>query len=357
LSDFVRSQVFFLQKTLDIKISFKYVNYMATLNLIKAAYVGKLGKTTGTTYKGRAVVKSAIEGKKPATVAQLNNVRAFEKLNRLSAAMARYFWGSAPINDKAMSRMNAYAHYLKALIVDHVFRPADFVNVIAENDTLSIQSAIQQIPVGSITVMFNSSELAAIPAGSVLHIIAVDENGYCGLGRDFTPGLGPFIVSPPAQVGAKIWVLAFLSNKFKSKTITFCGSAMEVTGMQYSLDEQLTGDLWVDGSPIYQKTFNFPNLPGNSTFTYELDELDANALLFMEGFAVHSGGFGGGLVTFLSSNSSYWSCMATLAPPTFKLYTAMGSGTFNLWVTFKYTKAPATKSKSKAKKSSANTTL
>jgi hypothetical protein len=25
-------------------------------------------------------------------------------------------------------------------------------------------------------------------------------------------------------------------------------------GMQYSLDEQLTGDLWTDGQPLYQKT-------------------------------------------------------------------------------------------------------
>lgn len=35
-------------------------------------------------------------------------------------------------------------------------------------------------------------------------------------------------------------------------------------GTKYSTDEQLTGDVWTDGKPVYRKTISFGSLPNNA---------------------------------------------------------------------------------------------
>lgn len=51
--------------------------------------------------------------------------------------------------------------------------------------------------------------------------------------------------------------------------------------MKYSEEEQLTGDIWLDGRPIYQKTYTFNTgvIPSNLSITVNFPEPDISELI------------------------------------------------------------------------------
>lgn len=60
-------------------------------------------------------------------------------------------------------------------------------------------------------------------------------------------------------------------------------------GINYSTTEQVIGT-WVDGKPLYQKTYDFGALPNNATKTLSSGLADANVVR-MEGIAISGNGF------------------------------------------------------------------
>lgn len=64
---------------------------MAIMNLLKANWTGSVGKTTGQEYGGKRIIKAKIDGRVGLNQIQTENLRKFERLNRVAAVMARHY--------------------------------------------------------------------------------------------------------------------------------------------------------------------------------------------------------------------------------------------------------------------------
>lgn len=111
---------------------------MAELNLLRGTYHGSLGRTTGTRWKGKEVVHGRIWSKEPPSDLQTSNVRAFECLNRVAAAIAKKWWYWLGIDAKGMHKHNAVAKMLKDCIATHTFTPAGFFPCFKVDDLAEI---------------------------------------------------------------------------------------------------------------------------------------------------------------------------------------------------------------------------
>ena len=127
-------------------------------------------------------------------------------------------------------------------------------------------------------------------------------------------------------------------------------------GVNYSTTEQDTGITWIDGRPIYQKTFTGVLARGEFDYWNKMDlgATDAEAIIGMEA-AIYDGS--GNLVPFgstpISSNSGYgdYSYTPRVVAGHFEIgfnnsTSAVG---FNYLITFKYVKAAANNTRNKKK--------
>jgi len=113
---------------------------MAYLNFLAGNFIGSLGSFYGSRSKAGVVIKAIPFSKAPPTDLQTKNVRAFEALNRLAAAIAKDFWPYMGLKEGNMLRHNRVASFLKPAISDHSFTPSNISYVIPQDGTLSIQS-------------------------------------------------------------------------------------------------------------------------------------------------------------------------------------------------------------------------
>lgn len=108
-------------------------------------------------------------------------------------------------------------------------------------------------------------------------------------------------------------------------------------GVKYSTDEQLTGDVWIDGKPIYRKTIYTGQLPNNAQTLTEHNISNIDKVVKIYGLAWNS------TPTFLTlpyPHSTAGSSMATFADTT-KITIGSGSDRTpytNSYVTLEYTK-------------------
>lgn len=54
-------------------------------------------------------------------------------------------------------------------------------------------------------------------------------------------------------------------------------------GKKYSTTEQLTGDTWIDGKPIYRKVVDLPGLPNNTSKSFAHGISDIDNIVKLEG--------------------------------------------------------------------------
>jgi hypothetical protein len=235
---------------------------MGTLNILKANFTGQVGNMVGANWKGKPVLKAKVEGKAPPTASQTANVRAFEALNRLSAVAAAHWWQFFGLSDRKMHKHNAMASHFKPLIADHTFFPPAFIDVLKPDERVLMQRPAQASPGEPVTVNFTIQNAEQFPAGTHIQCIVVDSMGNCGYPFQALINEGPFLLAPPVPQLFQTFVIAFCSYPTESGNIIFGGNAMEVNIMKYSLDEQLTGDTWLDNRPIYQRTWAF-TMPAN----------------------------------------------------------------------------------------------
>ena len=111
---------------------------MATQNLLKASFNGKLGKIYGTKEYGKRYVKAIPFSHAPHSRTQTQCVRAFEILNRISARVAKDYFNHLPLSSRKMSKMNAVAQFLKPLVKNHVFEGENITDVFGTNETFTV---------------------------------------------------------------------------------------------------------------------------------------------------------------------------------------------------------------------------
>jgi hypothetical protein len=119
---------------------------------------------------------------------------------------------------------------------------------------------------------------------SYLHFVIFDELGTayyssCDIVQNTTSNF--FIDTFGLQVYS---LLAFISEPHKKTRVCKNLIYKRGAGMRYSLEEQLTGDIWLDGRPIYQRTFmsNNHSLVSTVTTLIHFPEPDVSALIKSE---------------------------------------------------------------------------
>jgi len=239
---------------------------MAILDLLKGSYTQKLGETYGATWKGKPVVRSVPFSKAPPSDLQTNSLKAFIALNRISSRIARMGFAHTGLSAKNIHNHNAVARFLSPAIKDHIFTPANIVEVIPPGDNLQITAFAFSRNTGILSVGVRFYPFVDLPVGSKIFIIVFNDLGivqHSFLSDSPNYFSDVHIDYLPERV---YYIMAFLSSpKDKSFVLNnFC--LMEGVKMRYSLDEQPTGSLWLDGKPIYQRTLSLA-IPDNADTT------------------------------------------------------------------------------------------
>jgi hypothetical protein len=232
---------------------------MAEMNLLKGSFTGRLGRVCGTTWKGKAVVKASIFSKAPPSNAQTRSVRAFEALNRLSAAIARQGFTYMGLSQKTLLPHNAVAKFLKPLVKNHVFDIANTVEVIKKDGSQVILGFVYNKTTEIATLKIGLGDEYIPLTGTKTFINVFNQYGISFFGelidtQDYEKSFFmPY--SPENEYNAMIFIAEPAYKGVFLHGLDFKKGA----GMQYSTDEQLTGDLWIDGQPIYQRTILLNN--------------------------------------------------------------------------------------------------
>lgn len=254
---------------------------MAEMNLLKATFIGRLGEVVGQSWKGKPVVKAAVFSKAPPTNAQTRSVRAFECLNRLSSALAKLCWPYLNLSDKKMLRHNAVARWLKPLVKDQQFEPANMLTVVPQGNAIEylVLTLNKTSQTGKIVCKKQPSSLSDT-AGKLIAVVfnQIGKVVFTGL-EDFSDCSWNFSLS--SEPGEVFSLLAFTAIQAKQGYTLGNFVYRRTPGMQYSLDEQITNDLWLDDRPIFVKTYTAttPTLTTTAQANIDLGKLDADLLL------------------------------------------------------------------------------
>lgn len=109
---------------------------MAFMNLLKADYTGKLGKTVGQKWRNKSVIRSASFGAQPPSASQTAAVRAFECLNRVASSAGHLFSNYITYDRSAMYPHNAFSSQWKVAVAGHTFNPASIAGLYPQSPLL-----------------------------------------------------------------------------------------------------------------------------------------------------------------------------------------------------------------------------
>jgi hypothetical protein len=263
---------------------------MATMNLLKSNINGKLGQTIGAKWKDKNIIKAATFGKAPPSPIQTDSVRAFECLNRLSSVYAKSFYKYFPVSSKTMLKHNAIAKYLGKMVSNHFFNPTKIVDIISSNPIIKIQSAEFVELYSELEVRVNYDTTKYIPDGTQIHLVVCDIEGYCGDPVVVPLTKNPIRISPPSPLVRSIYVIMFCSYPMRGKFFLFSSDTKEIDHMQYSLDEQPTGDFWLDGKAIYQITMQLPVHATADQWIYNYSIPGIEKMIKAEAYYYHQNG-------------------------------------------------------------------
>lgn len=241
---------------------------MATVNILQGSITGSVGKITGSVWKGKPTIRAKVFSKAPPQELQTASVRAFEKLNRISSAIAQTGFARLGLSAKNIHKHNSVARWLSPIIRNHAFEPQNIIDVIPQADNFRITSFVYNPANGKTNIEVRLVNGFVPLPSSYLFVIVFDDNGntyfaHCDILKNLSAEF--FIDNFGKQVYS---VLAFhtepLRNKVISKNLIYKRGSI----MRYSLEEQPTGDLWLDGKPIYQKSYsvNLTNVTVGNSF-------------------------------------------------------------------------------------------
>ena len=160
---------------------------MGKINLLKADYVGKVGQTYGVRQYRQSIVKATPFSHTPHNTAQKKAVRAFEKLNRFSAYVAKTFWRYLNLSDRNMNRHNAVAKWLGVSVKNGSFQLENLVEVIPSNSTLRLGEVSIDFNSKSASVHYENSPLSEQTTEEHIFIALVSDNGTVKGGGAFSP--------------------------------------------------------------------------------------------------------------------------------------------------------------------------
>lgn len=160
---------------------------MGKINLLKADYIGKVGQTYGVRQYRQSIVKATPFSHTPHNTAQKKAVRAFEKLNRFSAYVARTFWRYLNLSDRTMNKHNAVAKRFGLTVENGLFNLQKIVEVIPAHRSLSFGEISIDFDSKTASVHFNNSQYSPETTEEHIFIALVADNGTVKAGGAFSP--------------------------------------------------------------------------------------------------------------------------------------------------------------------------
>lgn len=152
---------------------------MATMDLLKATINGKIGNVYGARQRAQTYLKAVPFSHTPHSQSQTKSVRAFEKLNRLSAGIAKGFWQFMGLSDRKMLKHNAVAALLKPAIENKTFLISNLGKVIKKDGTTEILNFVVDRENNSILLEAQTTEQFDKKNGSAWVCLIIDDTGYC----------------------------------------------------------------------------------------------------------------------------------------------------------------------------------
>lgn len=169
-----------------ISLLSRKVLIMGTMNTLRADYIGKVGKTYGVRQYGKSIEKAIPFSHSPHNATQTRSVRAFEKLNRFSAYVAKTFWRYLNLSDKTMYKHNAVAKWLKPCVKNHSFQLANLVEVIPPNSSLRFGNINIDLEAKTAEIEFINAPYSANTTREDIFIALVTDNGTVKAGGAFS---------------------------------------------------------------------------------------------------------------------------------------------------------------------------
>jgi hypothetical protein len=304
----------FSPRNFSLKLLFiREVYQLATINLIKASFKGRLGQLTGTSWKGKPVVKAAVFSKAPPTNAQTQSVRAFEKLNRIAGAIAKAGFQYLNLSDKKILKHNAVARWLKPAISGHAFDPAKIAQVIPPGADLAYVNYTYNRTSQNHLIGIKLSSQNTPKLGSKVFLLVFDDSAKvafvdCLDLKSFNLSLSlPF---PEYMVYSLIVFTSTPGLKgYEIKNFAY----RKAPGMKYSYQEQETGDVWLDGRPIYVRSFNInASFPNPMTLFVDLMDIPGDSMIVSADIHTLGTSFSGNLQV----NGPNLNIMASTTTPT-----------------------------------------
>lgn len=190
---------------------------MGKMNTLKADYVGKVGQTYGVRQYGKSIEKAIPFSHAPHNTIQTESVRAFEKLNRFAAYVAKTFWKYLNLSDKTMYRHNAVAQWFKPCVKNHEFSLSNLVEIIKPNPTLSLESVNLDLSNKTASITFVNTPLNAYTTEEKVFIALVTDNGTVKAGGVFAQNSQTVYFSWDYSDFVSLTVVMFKSSLVRNK--------------------------------------------------------------------------------------------------------------------------------------------
>lgn len=190
---------------------------MGKMNTLKADYVGKVGQTYGVRQYGKSIEKAIPFSHAPHNTTQIKSVRAFEKLNRFAAYVAKTFWKYLNLSDKKMYRHNAVAQWFKPCVQSHKFSLSNLVEIIKPNPTLSFESVNLDLSEKTASITFINTPFNAYTTEEKVFIALVTDNGTVKAGGVYNSNSQTVSLSWDYSDFVSLTVVMFKSSLVRNK--------------------------------------------------------------------------------------------------------------------------------------------
>lgn len=191
---------------------------MATVNLLKASFNGKLGEIYGTKQYGNVYAKAIPFSHAPHSKTQTKCVRAFEKLNRLASGIASIAFPFLNLSDKKMLKHNAAAQWLKPLIANKTFQPEKIADIIEPGNETEITNLKINLQTNSITVSAKTRKEVSIIKKKRWFLFVFDDFGQMLLAEAPKEDFFATTITTTLSADRSYYAMAFRSdfsvNKF-----------------------------------------------------------------------------------------------------------------------------------------------
>ena len=191
---------------------------MATVNLLKASFNGKLGEVYGTKQYGNVYAKAIPFSHAPHSNTQTKCVRAFEKLNRLASGIASVAFPFLNLSNKKMLKHNAVAQWLKPLIANKTFQPEEMANIIEPGSETEITNFKVNLQTNSITVSAKTRKEVSILKKKRWFLFVFDSFGHVLLAEAPKEDFFATTITTALSANRNYYAMAFRSdfsaNKF-----------------------------------------------------------------------------------------------------------------------------------------------